>query len=75
MHKIFFFTQECNITSNKEKVYYWVEIDYQKRATFYRKGLLSGSFYNEMIDNVDDDKHLKSYLRILLRAMVMIQEN
>jgi hypothetical protein len=75
MHKVFFFTKECNTTSRIEKAYYRVEIDNKKRASFYKKGFLSTPFYIAKIDNVDDDKHLKSYLKILLRAKVMVLEN
>jgi hypothetical protein len=75
MHKVFFFTKECNINSNREKAYYRVEIDNKKQASFYNKGFLSAPFYIEKIDNVDDDKHLKTYLKILLRAKVMVYEN
>ena len=75
MNKTFFFTKECNITSYIEKAFYRVEIDDKKRASFYNKGFLSAPFYIEKIDNVDDDKHLKTYLKILLRAKVMVYEN
>ena len=75
MHKVFFFTRECNATSHIEKAYYRVEIDNKKQASFYKKGFLSTPFYIEKIDNVNDDKHLKSYLKILLRAKVMVYEN
>lgn len=75
MNKIFFFTKECNITTNTEKAHYRVEINNKKQASFYNKGFLSTPFYIEKIDNVDDDTHLKSYLKILLRAKVMVYEN
>mgnify|MGYP001131951362 CR=1 FL=1 len=75
MKKIFLFTKECNITSRIENAYYRVEIDDKKKASFYNKGFLSAPFYIEKIDNVDDDSHLKRYLKILLRVKVMVREN
>ena len=75
MHKLFFFTKECNITSHIEKAFYRVELDDKRQASFYTRGFLSTPFYIEKIDNVDDDEHLRSYLKILLRAKVMVYEN
>lgn len=76
LKKIIYFTRECNYTSRQEKMYYWVEIDENHMARFFRKGIsASPSFYSEYICNAEDETHLKHYLQILLKARIMIEEN
>ncbi len=73
--KIFFFTRECYYTSREEKKFYWVEVDEKKWAHFYKAGLLKESFYAEKLTNVEDEAHTRQYLQILLRSIIMVQEN
>ncbi len=73
--KIFFFTRECHYTSREEKKMYWVEINDKKWAFFYKTGLLRESFYSEKLNNVEDETHTRQYLQILLRSIIMVQDN
>ncbi|MBX3240210.1 MAG: hypothetical protein KIT80_02850 [Chitinophagaceae bacterium] len=75
LKKIFFFTRECYYTSREEKKYYWVEINDKKWAFFYKAGLLKESFYSEKLNSIDDEVHTKQYLQILLRSIIMVQDN
>ena len=75
MQKILFFTKEYKNTNSKENTFYWIEVNSNNLAQFYKKGLITQPFYTERIENIDDDFHLKSYLKILLKAVTMIQEN
>ncbi len=74
-NKVFFFTKECYYTSREEKKFYWVEVDENKWAHFYKTGLLKESFYTEKLSNVEDQDHTRQYLQILLRSIIMVQEN
>jgi len=75
MQKLFFFTKDYKNTNNKDNGFYWIEVNSDHQALFYKKGLISASFYKERIVNIDDDLHLKSYLKILLKAVTMIEDN
>lgn len=73
--KTFFFTRECYYTSREEKKFYWVEINEKKWANFFKTGLLQESFYSEKLNNVEDEAHMRQYLQILLRSIIMVQDN
>lgn len=75
LKKVIFFTKECYYTSKQDKMHYWVEIDESQTARFYKKGLISPSFYTEFICNTEDENHLRNYLQILLKSRVMIESN
>jgi len=72
--KKFYFTRDCYYTSREERKFYWVEVK-DAWAYFYKTGLLKESFYSEKLNNVEDETHTRQYLQILLRSIIMIQEN
>ena len=54
MQKILFFTKEYKNTNSKENTFYWIEVNSDNQAQFYKKGLITQPFYTERINNIDD---------------------